>query len=119
MNQFETEQLNYTHHIQTEALLSSQKLISPHPEEMLFVIIHQVYELWFKQLLHDTQRTITHLEQNELAQATWLVQRMVRILQVADKQLSVLEMLSFADFQEFSLFSRIIKRIAIPPVSRV
>jgi len=45
MTQFRTEQLNYTSHIQTDALLDSQKLISPHPEEMLFVIIHQVYEL--------------------------------------------------------------------------
>lgn len=101
MSNFQTEQLNYTRHIQTDALLSSQKMISPHPEEMLFVIIHQVYELWFKQLLHDTARTIEHLEKNELAQATWLVQRMVRILQVGDKQLGVLEMLPFADFQEF------------------
>ncbi len=101
MNQFEAEQLNYAQHIQTDALLASQKLISPHPEEMLFVIIHQVYELWFKLLLHDTKRTIAHLENDELAQATWLVQRMVRILQVADKQLDVLEMLPFADFQEF------------------
>ncbi|MEM7118814.1 MAG: tryptophan 2,3-dioxygenase family protein [Chloroflexota bacterium] len=101
MTQFQTEQLNYTRHIQTDALLSSQKLISPHPEEMLFVIIHQVYELWFKQLIHDTERTIAHLEKDELAQATWLIQRMVRILQVGDKQLGVLEMLPFTDFQEF------------------
>jgi len=34
MTQFRTEQLNYTSHIQTDALLDSQKLISPHPEEM-------------------------------------------------------------------------------------
>ena len=101
MNNFEAEQLNYTRHIQTDALLSSQKMISPHPEEMLFVIIHQVFELWFKQLIHDTERTIILLENDELAQATWLVRRMVRILQVCDQQLGVLEMLPFADFQEF------------------
>ena len=104
MSQLQTQQLNYTKHLQLDTLLNSQKLVSPHPEEMLFVVIHQVYELWFKQLIHDTKRTIAHLEQDELAQATWLVQRMVRILQVADTQLSVLEMLSFADFQEFRPF---------------
>ena len=101
MTQFQEDQFNYTEHIQTNVLLGSQKLVSPHPEEMLFVIIHQVYELWFKQLIHDTGRTITHLDKNELVQATWLVQRMARILNVADNQLTILEMLTCADFQEF------------------
>ena len=101
MTQFEQDQFNYTEHIQTDNLLNSQKLVSPHPEEMLFVIIHQVFELWFKQLLHDTGRTIELLENDDLAQATWLISRMARILGVADSQLGVLEMLSAADFQEF------------------
>ncbi len=101
MTDFEQEQLNYTKHIQTDALLSSQIQISPHPEEMLFVIIHQVFELWFKQLIHDTGRAVDLLEKDDLAQATWLIQRMARILGVADTQLGVLEMLSAADFQEF------------------
>ena len=104
MTQFQEDQFNYTEHIQTDVLLNSQKLVSPHPEEMLFVIIHQVYELWFKQMIHDTNRCITLLQNDELAQATWLIQRMGRILKVADSQLSILEMLTFADFQEFRPF---------------
>ncbi|MFT5194836.1 MAG: tryptophan 2,3-dioxygenase [Cellvibrionaceae bacterium] len=104
MTQFQEDQFNYTEHIQTNTLLNNQKLVSSHPEEMLFVIIHQVYELWFKQLIHDSGRTIAHLQKDELAQATWLVQRMGRILRVADTQLGVLEMLTFADFQEFRPF---------------
>lgn len=100
MTQFEEEQFNYVEHLQLDKLLTAQKPVSPHPEEMLFVIIHQVYELWFKQLIHDSRRVIGHLEADELPQAIWLLQRMGRILQVADTQLSVLEMLTFGDFQE-------------------
>ena len=101
MSVFSLDQFNYIEHLQLDNLLNAQKLISPHPEEMLFVIIHQTYELWFKQLLHDGRRIIAHLEADELPQATWLLQRAGRILQVADNQLGVLEMLSCADFQEF------------------
>lgn len=101
MTDFSEDQFNYTEHLQTDILLNNQKLVSPHPEEMLFVIIHQVFELWFKQLIHDTGRVVELLEKDELAQATWLISRMARILGVADTQLGVLEMLSAADFQEF------------------
>lgn len=104
MSKFEQEQFNYTGHLQLDTLLNSQNPISPHPEEMLFIIIHQVYELWFKQLIYDSSRVIDHLEADELAQATWLLQRMQRILQVADTQLGVLEMLSCADFLEIRPF---------------
>lgn len=100
MSHFEQDQFNYISHLQLDKLLDAQALASPSEEEMLFVVIHQVYELWFKQLIHDTRRVITHLEAAELPQATWLLQRMGRILQVADVQLGVLEMLTFADFQE-------------------
>lgn len=106
MSQFSQEQFNYVEHLQLDSLLNSQKLVSPHPEEMLFVIIHQTYELWFKQLIHDSQRTIAHLEADELPQAIWLMQRAARIFQVADTQLGVLEMLTCADFQEFRPYLR-------------
>ncbi len=39
MSQFSDEQFNYIEHLQLDQLLSSQKMISPHPEEMLFVIM--------------------------------------------------------------------------------
>jgi tryptophan 2,3-dioxygenase len=98
---FDRDQFNYIEHLQLDTLLTSQNLVSDHPEEMLFVIIHQVYELWFKQLIHDARRVIAHLDNDELPQTVWLLQRMARILKVADTQLGVLEMLSFMDFQAF------------------
>ena len=97
----EDMQINYVEHLQLEKLLTAQKFISPHPEESVFVIMHQSYELWFRQVIHDVERVIAMLESDDIAQATWLLQRLGRIFQTLDTQLGILEMMSAADFQEF------------------
>ncbi len=94
-------QVNYIEHLQLEKLLSAQKFISPHPEESVFVIMHQSYELWFLQVIHDLERIIAMLDNDEISQATWLLQRIGRIFQALDTQLGILEMMTAADFQEF------------------
>ena len=55
MSKIEPEILNYSNYLQLEDLLKLQKLRSPTNvhDELLFIIIHQVYELWFKQILHE------------------------------------------------------------------
>ena len=50
--------LNYSDYLKLEDILNNQKLISakhgtPAHDEMLFIIIHQIYELWFKQIIHE------------------------------------------------------------------
>ena len=50
--------LNYSDYLKLEEILNNQKLKSaergkPAHDEMLFIIIHQVYELWFKQIIHE------------------------------------------------------------------
>ena len=94
-------QINYIEHLQLEKLLSAQKFISAHPEESVFVIMHQSYELWFRQIIHDIERIIAMLDNDEISQATWLLQRLGRIFHTLDTQLGILEMMSAADFQEF------------------
>ncbi len=94
-------QFNYIEHLQLDKLLTAQKFVSPHPEESVFVIMHQSYELWFRQVIHDMERIIAMLDKHELSQATWLLQRIGRIFQALDTQLGILEMMSAADFQEF------------------
>ena len=91
-------QFNYIEHLQLEKLLTAQKFVSPHPEESVFVIMHQSYELWFRQVIHDLERIIAMLESDAVAQATWLIQRLGRIFQALDTQLGILEMMSAADF---------------------
>jgi len=97
----EDMQFNYIEHLQLDKLLSAQKFVSPHPEESVFVIMHQSYELWFRQVIHDFERVIAFLEKDERAQPTWLLQRLGRIFQTLDGQLGILEMMSAADFHEF------------------
>jgi tryptophan 2,3-dioxygenase len=94
-------QFNYQDHLQLDKILNAQVPVSDHPEEIFFIIVHQAYELWFKTLILDLERIIARLENDELAEATWLLQRCGRIMEVADKQLDVLEMMTAADFQEF------------------
>ena len=84
-------QFNYIEHLQLEKLLTAQKFVSPHPEESVFVIMHQSYELWFRQVIHDLERIIAMLESDAVAQATWLIQRLGRIFQALDTQLGILE----------------------------
>ena len=94
-------QFNYIEHLQLDKLLNAQKFVSPHPEESVFVIMHQSYELWFRQVIHDIERIIAMIDNDEIAQATWLLQRIARIFQALDVQLGILEMMTAADFQEF------------------
>ena len=56
--------LTYTSYLQVDELLQLQKPLSEGPEhdEMLFIIIHQTYELWFKQLLHEFEAAAKALE---------------------------------------------------------
>ena len=82
-------QFNYIEHLQLEKLLTAQKFVSPHPEESVFVIMHQSYELWFRQVIHDLERIIAMLESDAVAQATWLIQRLGRIFQALDTQLGI------------------------------
>ncbi|NDG95546.1 MAG: tryptophan 2,3-dioxygenase, partial [Actinobacteria bacterium] len=50
--------LNYMNYLAVDELLSLQRPVSDGPEhdELLFITIHQVYELWFKQLLHEIEQ---------------------------------------------------------------
>lgn len=51
--------LTYTSYLKIEELLSLQQLQSPDEhDETLFIVIHQAYELWFKQILHETDHVI-------------------------------------------------------------
>ena len=55
--------LNYSDYLKLEEILNNQKLISakhgtPAHDEMLFIIIHQIYELWFKQIIHELDSVV-------------------------------------------------------------
>jgi tryptophan 2,3-dioxygenase len=72
-----------------------------HHDEMLFIIIHQVYELWFKQLLHEIDTIIDRLNRDEPLRANRLLRRCIEIQRVLVNQVAVLETMTPMDFLAF------------------
>lgn len=78
-------------------------------DEMLFIIVHQAFELWFKQILFELNDVITILGQNyvpeaDVAKALARVQRVNRILEMFPQQFSILETMTPREFMEFRDF---------------
>ena len=103
-------QLTYGSYLRLEQLLDSQHLESEPPahDELLFITIHQVYELWFQQLLHEAETVRDALVATEAASggrdlwfARHLLSRMHVIERVLVQQVDVLETMTPQDFLEF------------------
>jgi tryptophan 2,3-dioxygenase len=95
--------LTYDRYLKVNELISLQKEESnpPHHDEMLFIIIHQVYELWFKQILHETNSVIKSLQSDQIFKVIKALDRIIKIQAVLLKQLDVLETLSPVEFAGF------------------
>src|SRR5437870_12252452 len=68
---------------------------------MLFIVIHQVYELWFKELLHEFDRVRRLLEDDEPDRAQHTLKRILTILKVMVAQLDILETMTPLEFLTF------------------
>jgi tryptophan 2,3-dioxygenase len=95
--------LTYGGYLKVRELISLQQLLSDprHHDEMLFIIIHQVYELWFKELLHELDTIIERLNADEPLAAHRLVRRCIEIERVLVDQIAVLETMMPMDFLAF------------------
>jgi tryptophan 2,3-dioxygenase len=95
--------LTYEQYLRLDALLSLQQPRSDGPEhdEMLFIVIHQVYELWFKELLHELERVVTLLRSDEPHRAQHTLRRILTILKVLVAQLDILETMTPLEFLSF------------------
>lgn len=96
-------ELTYTSYLKIDALKNLQELKSNPPEhdEMLFIIIHQAYELWFKQILHEGDRLCLHLESNQITDAQKTLKRITTILKVLVHQVDILETMTPLEFLTF------------------
>ncbi len=96
-------QLTYGSYLRLPELLDAQHLESDPPahDELLFITIHQVYELWFKQLLHEVTAARDAMTHGELWWAQHLLQRVHVIERVLVQQVDVLETMTPQDFLEF------------------
>jgi len=68
---------------------------------MLFIVIHQIYELWFKQLLHELAKLQSQLESGETTHAMRTLRRTLAILKIVVAQLDVLETMTPTQFTRF------------------
>ena len=97
------ERLTYGGYLMIKELTALQQLHSDprHHDETLFIIIHQVYELWFKQLLHEIDAIIERLNRDEPLFAHRLLRRCIEIQRVLVNQVAVLETMTPTDFLAF------------------
>jgi tryptophan 2,3-dioxygenase len=95
--------VTYGRYLKIEELLSLQQPRDTGLEhdEMLFIVIHQVYELWFKELLHEFDRVRRLLEDDESHRAQHTLKRILTILKVMVAQLDILETMTPLEFLTF------------------
>lgn len=95
--------LTYSKYLKIDELLSLQQPLTEPAEhdEMLFIIIHQVYELWFKQLHHELDVIIKYLDKGVLMRVLSALKRLDAIQKVMIQQVDVLETMACDDFARF------------------
>src|SRR5256885_965683 len=81
--------LTYTSYLALEEVLAARRPKTDEHDEMLFIVIHQVYELWFKQLLHELRHLQQRLEAGEGARAPAPAQRVLALPQNGVGQIDV------------------------------
>ena len=95
------EPLTYSSYLRLDLLLAAQQPRSAEHDEMLFIVIHQVYELWFKQLLHELGRLQSYLAAGDTTHAMRTLRRALAILKIVVAQLDVLETMTPTQFTRF------------------
>jgi tryptophan 2,3-dioxygenase len=97
------EPLTYGSYLRVPELTSIQSPLGDPPvhDEMLFIIVQQAQELWFKQILWDLKETIRAVQSDAIFEAIRLLQRSVRIMQVVSQEVQVLATMSPRAFHGF------------------
>jgi tryptophan 2,3-dioxygenase len=95
--------VTYQSYLRLDTLLSLQVPRSEGPEhdEMLFIVIHQVYELWFKELLHELDHVTVLFRTGKPHRAQHTLKRILTILKVLVAQLDILETMTPLEFLSF------------------
>ena len=103
--------LHYRNYLQLDKILDAQQLESNSKgneahEEMLFIIIHQAYELWFKQILHELESVKKYFQRKRIHEENiglivGRVERTNKIMSVLVDQIEILETMTSLDFLDF------------------
>ncbi|HEX3785640.1 MAG TPA: tryptophan 2,3-dioxygenase family protein [Pseudonocardiaceae bacterium] len=95
------EALNYSSYLALDEVLTAQRPRSEEHDEMLFIVIHQVYELWFKQLLHELRHLQGKLIAGQTTHSLHTLRRALTIFKVVVAQIDVLETMTPRQFTSF------------------
>lgn len=95
------DRMTYGDYLQLEPLLSSQNRLSAHHDEMLFIVIHQVSELWMKLILQEMRAAIELISKGELQPAFKMLARVSKIQSQIIQGWDVLSTLTPAEYMEF------------------
>ncbi|MDB4877692.1 MAG: tryptophan 23-dioxygenase [Gemmatimonadetes bacterium] len=100
------DQITYPSYLRLDELLRLQQPQSQpeQSDELLFIVVHQASELWFKAILHDMDGLIVALEQHDAGQVLWRLQRVNSLMRIVSAQLSALDTLPPQHFAQFRTF---------------
>src|SRR6185503_13503689 len=95
--------LSYNKYLRVQDLINLQDCLSDpaHHDELLFITVHQAYELWFKQILHELDAAIQFLLDDRLPAATRAIKRIVEIEKLLVQQIHILESMTPISFLAF------------------
>ncbi len=106
--------IHYQKYLELQKILGAQQLRSaelevPAHEEMLFIITHQVYELWFKQILHELKSVIILFKDNKVDErnigvAVSRLNRVEEVMKLLVEQIGVMETMTPLDFLDFRAY---------------
>ena len=94
-------EVTYGSYLALDALLSLQHPRSAHPDELIFIIVHQSSELWFKEILHELDLLIDAFTGGEAEFALFRMGRINALMRIVSAQLAALETLPPQHFAEF------------------
>jgi len=95
--------LSYNKYLRVVDLIGLQNCLSDpaHHDELLFITVHQAYELWFKQILHEIDAVISQTAENRLTAAARSLRRVVEIEKLLINQIHILETMTPISFLGF------------------
>lgn len=96
------QNMSYGDYLKLDKVLGAQERVSnDEHDEMLFIVIHQVYELWFKQILHEMNYYEEQLQQNKVFTCQATLGRVLKIMKTMVSQLDILETLTPLNYSTF------------------
>ena len=114
-----TPKLSYNKYLKVPELIELQETLSDPTshDELLFIVIHQTYELWFKQILHEIDSTIDWLNEDRVFRANHSLKVVLEIEKILVSQIHILETMAPIGFLEFRDKLKPRKRLSIDAIS--